>query len=54
MLSFIESDPRAGQAVRSFACEARDAGICYNFVLRMMIGAGLYDYTFWKTGTYAS
>ncbi len=30
---------------------ALGAGICYNFVLRLIIGAELYDYAFWKTGT---
>ena len=31
-----------------------DTGICYNFELRVGIGAGLNDHTFWETGTYAS
>jgi hypothetical protein len=36
---------------RSFACPALSVGFCYNFGLRMMIGAELHDYAIWKTGT---
>ncbi len=33
------------------ACAAQGEGICYNFGLRRMTGAELYDYPIWKTGT---